>query len=159
MAMSALASLTRRLGDRVWFARLGRAYVPVDRLLGKLTGGRFVAFGLRELPSMLLTTTGRRSGLPRVTPLLFVHDGDAFVVIGSNWGQRHHPAWSGNLLADPLATVTVGGNVVAVRASLAHGADRARLRQLLLAMWPAYAAYERRSAGRELRVFRLSRIP
>jgi deazaflavin-dependent oxidoreductase (nitroreductase family) len=155
--MSTLSSLARRYGNRPWFARLGRAYVPIDRLLGKLSGGRFVAFGLRELPSMLLTTTGRKSGQPRTTPLLFAPDGDSFIVIGSNWGQRHHPAWSGNLLANPAATVMLNGEEIPVRAHLARDEERVRLRAKLLEVWPAYTAYEQRCEGRDLRIFRLER--
>ena len=152
-----LASLTRRLGHRAWFARLGRALVPLDRLVGRLTGGRVVALGL--VPSLLLTTTGRRSGRQRTTPLLYARDGDGFVVIGSNWGRPHHPAWSGNLLTDPRARVNAGGREVAVRATLVDGAERERLRGLLLELWPAYLTYEARAADRHLRIFRLDPAP
>lgn len=155
--MSVLSAVARRYGNRPWFARLGRAYMPIDRVIGRLTKGRLVGVGGRDLPSMLLTTTGRRSGQARTAPLLFAHDGDAFIVIGSNWGQRHHPAWSGNLLAHPAATVTVGGQQIAVRARLTQGEERQRLRTLLLRVWPAYATYETRSGGRDLRIFRLER--
>jgi deazaflavin-dependent oxidoreductase (nitroreductase family) len=103
------ATFVRRLGHRRWFSQVGRVMVPVDRLLSRLTRGRLVALRMPGLPCMLITTTGRRSGQPRITPLLYARDGDAFVVVASNWGQRHHPAWSTNLLADPAASVTVGG--------------------------------------------------
>jgi deazaflavin-dependent oxidoreductase (nitroreductase family) len=158
VTMNPLASVARRLGGQRWFAVVGRAYVPVDRLLGRLSKGRFVALGLRDLPSLLLTTTGRRSGEPRTTPLLYVLDTDAFVVAGSNWGQSHQPAWSGNLLAHPHAVVTVAGKKIPVRAHLAHGAERERLWQLMRGMWPAYDAYQKRAAGRDIRVFRLERV-
>ncbi|HET8684012.1 MAG TPA: nitroreductase/quinone reductase family protein [Micromonosporaceae bacterium] len=149
-------SYVQRLGHKLWFARLGRALVPVDRFIGRLTGGRLVALGLA--PSLLLTTTGRRSGQPRTSPLLYAEDGGAFIVIGSNWGQGRQPAWSGNLLADPQAVVSVKGRRVPVRATLVDGADRERLRQLLLERWPAYATYEQRAAGRHLRIFRLDPV-
>jgi deazaflavin-dependent oxidoreductase (nitroreductase family) len=153
--MNPLASLARRLGGQRWFAAAGRAYVPLDRLLGRLSKGRLVALGLRDLPALLLTTTGRRSGEPRTTPLLYVRDGDAFIVAGSNWGQPHQPAWSGNLLAHPHATVTVGGATIPVRAQLAQGAERERLWRLMRDLWPAYDTYQSRAGGREIRVFRL----
>ena len=66
-----------------------------------------VALGL--VPSLVITTTGRRSGQPRSNPLLYVPDGDAYVVIGSNWGQQHQPGWALNLLAQPAAEVDVKG--------------------------------------------------
>jgi deazaflavin-dependent oxidoreductase (nitroreductase family) len=153
-----LGQVAKRLGGRPWFARLGRMMVPADRALGRLTKGRFVALNMRGLPSMLITTTGRRSGEPRTNPLLYAPDGDAYIVIGSNWGQQHHPAWSGNLLAQPEATVTIGGRQIPVRATLAAGDERERLRSLLLQVWPAYADYEKRAAGRDLRIFRLAPI-
>ncbi|WP_345628633.1 nitroreductase/quinone reductase family protein [Rugosimonospora acidiphila] len=154
--MSRLAGRVRLLGHRRWFARLGRALAPVDRALGRLTRGRVVALGMRELPSMLLTTTGRRTGRPRTQPLLFAPDGDGYAVVGSNWGQPHQPAWALNLVADPLAVVTVGGRRVPVRATLAAGAERERLLGLLLAVWPAYETYRLRAGDRTLMVFRLA---
>src|SRR5262245_45981750 len=109
-----VARIALRVGGQPWFAAIGRAFVPLDRMLGQLTSGRFVALGIRDLPSLLLTTTGRVSGKARVTPLLYVADGGGFVVIGSNWGRPEHPAWSGNLLAQPLATVTLGGEHIPI---------------------------------------------
>jgi deazaflavin-dependent oxidoreductase (nitroreductase family) len=155
--MSVIARLARRCGGQPWFAVLGRAYVHVDRWIGRLTGGRLVALGQRELPSMLMTTTGRRTGRARTQPLLYARDGDSFVVIGSNWGRATHPGWSANLLAHPDAVVALGGHTIAVRARLVEGEERERLRRLLLAVWPAYATYEQRAAGRRLRLFRLER--
>jgi deazaflavin-dependent oxidoreductase (nitroreductase family) len=151
--MSALGRLARHLGHRRWFAATGRLLVPADRLVGRLTRGRVVALGL--IPSLVLTTTGRRSGQPRSSPLLYVPDGDAFVVAGSNWGQRQHPAWVHNLAADPRATVTVGGRRVPVRARLVTGAERDRLWGMLVAEWPAYRTYRARAGARPIRVFRL----
>jgi deazaflavin-dependent oxidoreductase (nitroreductase family) len=148
------ASIIRRWGHRPWFAAVFRPLVPLDRALGRLTRGRFVALGIAELPSMLLTTVGRRTGQPRTSPLLYVPDGPAYVVIASNWGRRSHPSWSTNLLANPVAAVTVGGRRIPVRAELVTGAERERLWQLLLAIWPAYRTYLQRS-GRVLRIFRL----
>jgi len=149
-----LASVLRDLGHKRWFARVGRVLVRADRRVGLLTKGRLVAFGSRELPSMLITTTGARSGLRRTSPLLYVTDGDAYIVVGSNWGQSHHPAWSANLIAHPDATVTIRGRTTPVRAQLMKGSERDRLWDLMRQMWPAYDTYAQR-AGREIRVFRL----
>lgn len=153
--VSAISSLARRVGGTKFFALIGRAYVPVDRFLGRVSGGRLVALG--QLPSLLITTAGRTTGRPRTNPLLYAADGDGLVVIGSNWGRAQHPGWSANLLANPLATVVVGGEKFEVRARLAEGAERERLRRLLLTVWPAYAAYEKRAGSRRLRLFRLER--
>jgi deazaflavin-dependent oxidoreductase (nitroreductase family) len=152
--MSALSSLARRLGPKRWFARVGRVFVPMDRLVGKLTRGRFVSMNLRELPAFLLTTTGRKTGRPRTQPLVYGRDGEAYVVVGSNWGQAHHPAWSGNLLANPDSVITLAGRHIPVRAELVEGPDRGRLWELMRSQYPGYAQYEER-AGRDIRVFRL----
>ncbi|MFI7605454.1 nitroreductase/quinone reductase family protein [Micromonospora sp. NPDC049366] len=151
--MSVLGSLTRRLGHHRWFAAAARLLVPADRAVGRLTRGRVVALGLA--PSLVLTTTGRRSGKPRSNPLLYVRDGDAYVVTGSNWGQTHHPGWTMNLLALPDAEVAVRGRRISVRAQVATGEERERLWRLLVTEWPAYQTYLRRAGGREIRVFRL----
>ncbi|HEY1487269.1 MAG TPA: nitroreductase/quinone reductase family protein [Micromonosporaceae bacterium] len=155
--MSRISAQFRRLGHTRWFARAGRALVPFDRALGKLTKGRYVAFGMRDVPSLLITTTGRTSRLPRTNPLLYVPDGDAFVVVGSNWGQDTQPAWALNLIADPQAVVTLKGEELPVRATLATGAERERLWELLVTMWPAYATYQERAGQRDIKVFRLIR--
>jgi deazaflavin-dependent oxidoreductase (nitroreductase family) len=127
--------------------------VPADRITARLTGGRLVALGL--VPSLLLTTVGRRSGRPHHTPLLGVPDGDGFVVIGSNWGGPRQPAWALNLLAQPEATVTRGGHRFPVRAHRLAGAERDRAWRLALRHWPAYRTYAERAGERELHVFRL----
>lgn len=115
-------NVIRSLGHRPVFAMVGRAAVPVDRWLQQKTGGRLNVLGRLALPTMLLTTQGRKSGLPRTVPLLYAPDGDTFVVTASNWGQQNHPAWSGNLLACNEATVALpGGRQIPVRAALAEG--------------------------------------
>jgi deazaflavin-dependent oxidoreductase (nitroreductase family) len=153
--MSAVSSLARRLGSKRWFARVGRVFVPMDRLVGRLTRGRFVSLNMRDLPALLLTTTGRKTGRPRTQPLVYGRDGDAYVVVGSNWGQPRHPAWSGNLLANPDGMITLAGKEIPVRAELVEGPDRGRLWELMRSRWPGYAQYEER-AGRHIRVFRLT---
>ena len=152
----AWTALLRRVGRQRWFARLGRLVTPLDRRLYRLTGGRWSVIGRHELPTLLLTTTGRRSGRPRTQPLLYARDGDAYVVVGSNWGQAAHPAWSANLLAEPAARVTIGGRPpIGVIAALATGAERDRLWLQVQRIWPGYADYADRARDREIRIFRL----
>jgi deazaflavin-dependent oxidoreductase (nitroreductase family) len=149
-------SLVQRLGAYRWFARTARALVPVDRFVARATKGRIVALGMA--PSLIITTTGRKTGEPRTQPLTYARDGDGFAVIGSNWGQTVHPAWSANLLANPQAVVRVKGRSIPVEAALIRGAERERLWGLLLRSWPAYRVYAER-AHRELRIFRLTPRP
>ncbi|WP_433008470.1 nitroreductase family deazaflavin-dependent oxidoreductase [Kribbella sp. CA-294648] len=149
-------NVIRSLGHRPVFATVGRAAVPVDRWLQQKTGGRIMVLGRLALPTLLLTTKGRKSGLPRTVPLLYAPDGDNFVVTASNWGQQNHPAWSGNLLACDGATVALpGGRQIPVRAALAEGAERDRVWPLVTRVWSAYDTYGERS-GRAIRVFVLT---
>jgi deazaflavin-dependent oxidoreductase (nitroreductase family) len=147
-------NVIRSLGHRRWFAVAGRTLVPIDRWLQRRTGGRVTILGRSALPTLLLTTQGRKSGLPRTVPLIYAPDGDGFIVTASNWGQQKHPAWSGNLLAASGATVALsGGREVAVRAVLAEGAERDRVWPLVTEVWPAYDTYVERAGGRAIRVF------
>jgi deazaflavin-dependent oxidoreductase (nitroreductase family) len=150
--------LLRRLGHQRWFAWFGRQITPLDRWVRRRTRGRWSLSGDGTTPALLLTTTGRKSGLPRQQPLLYARDGGDYVVVGSNWGQAGHPAWSANLLSDSAAVVDVDGSRVPVRADLCTGDDRERVWALLAEVWPAYDTYNSR-AGRELRVFRLTPHP
>ena len=128
--------------------------MPADRLLSRMTKGRVVALGMA--PSLLLTTTGRRSGQPRSVPLLYLGDGDGFVVVGSNWGQTGDPLWVHNLVAQPAVKVTVGGRDIAVLAEEADGPERQAYWDRMVEQWPGYRGYEATAGGRKIRIFRLT---
>ena len=107
------------------------------------------------VPSLILTTIGAKSGLPRDTVLMYTPDGHGrAIVAGTNWARPHHPAWTYNLLAHPEAEIQVRGRRYAVRASLIEGDARDRVWRHLESQWPEYRAYERDS-GRTVRLFRL----
>ncbi|QFZ18999.1 nitroreductase family deazaflavin-dependent oxidoreductase [Saccharothrix syringae] len=156
--MNLFHKLVRVAGRQEWFARLGPKVAPWDLRLQDLTRGRVNLGELLGVPALLLTTTGRRSGVPRSVPLLYVPHEDGFIVTASNWGRAHHPAWSANLLAEPLADVLVRGRHVRVRARLVTGDERARLWRRITPVWPAFDTYVTRSGGREFRLFVLSRV-
>jgi deazaflavin-dependent oxidoreductase (nitroreductase family) len=101
---------------------VGKFNAPVYRLTRGRVGGK-----LGKAPILLLTTTGRKSGQPRTAPVLYLADGDRFVVINTNAGNDKTPAWSLNLRANPEADVEVGSRKVAVRSRLAEGEERADL--------------------------------
>ncbi|GIE89002.1 nitroreductase/quinone reductase family protein [Actinoplanes regularis] len=146
-------SFWRAIGSIPGFTPVAKRTVVIDRWLSRVTHGRVVALGMA--PGLLLTTIGRRSGQQRQSPLQFVAEGDAYVVVGSNWGGPNAPAWVHNLRANPRATVTVGGRDIAVEAREATDDDRERLWQLFVDQWPGYARYRERAAHRTLRIFRL----
>jgi deazaflavin-dependent oxidoreductase (nitroreductase family) len=138
------------------FARVGPHVVPfVDRFVHRITGGRLVTSRL-FVDSLVLTTTGRRSGEPREAPLACAREATgSWLVVGSNFGKEHHPAWTANLLANPEAAVGYHGTEVAVTARLLADEERDQAWADLRRVWPLYDRYEVR-AGRSLRVFRLT---
>jgi deazaflavin-dependent oxidoreductase (nitroreductase family) len=77
--------------------------------------------------SLLLTTTGRRSGEPRTNALIYVKDGERFVVVASNGGSDHPPAWLLNLQTHPDVRVQIGLNTFSARARVAAPEERERL--------------------------------
>lgn len=108
--------------------------------------------------SLLLTYTGHKTGRSYTIPLLYVPDGERFVIVGSNAGDAKPPAWWRSLAARPEARVQVGAREHAVRARLAQREERARLWSVLLANYSDYARYERNTRGtRELPVVVLER--
>lgn len=129
--------------------------MPLDRAIMMRTEGRFTALGPIGAPTMLLETTGRKSGAKRLSPLLFARDGASLIVVGSNFGQDHHPAWTGNLLANPQATVKLGGKDVSVNAQLLEGAEADGAYQKMNDVADVYSIYKGRTA-RSIRVFRLT---
>jgi deazaflavin-dependent oxidoreductase (nitroreductase family) len=149
-----LASFVRRQSSRRWLKTMGLASAPVDRFAGRVTHGRVTSLGLAGLPSLMLTTTGRRTGQPRCQPLLYTPDGNGYVVVATNWGFPAHPGWSANLLANPAAVIEVRGRRIPVLATLAEGPERDRLWRLVTPAWPAYQTYAG-ATDRPIRVFRL----
>jgi deazaflavin-dependent oxidoreductase (nitroreductase family) len=152
---TALMPIARRLASAPWFARIGPKVVPpLDRLLHRVSGGQLILSRI-VLPSLVLTTTGRRSGLPREAPLVCMPEEDgSFVIVGSNFGREGHPAWTGNLLHEPKAEVSYQGRRIPVTAHLLEGEERTEAWPRLIKIWPVYDTYVERSQ-RELRVFRL----
>src|SRR5689334_5528132 len=109
--LGAYRAFVRRLGGTAWFAWLGiHVLTPVDRWLFRRFHGRVVSVGQTAFPVLELTTIGRRSGLPRRTPLVFHTDREAIIVVATNWGQTHHPGWSANLLSNSRASVDIRGS-------------------------------------------------
>lgn len=134
-----------------WFA--ASVYAPIDGWIYRRSNGRFSLSHLGRRPALqtlLLTTTGRKSGQPRSTPVLYMEDGDGLVVVGSNFGKDKHPAWTSNLLANPDATAQVHETTKPVRARLASEEEKQRLWPRLLEVYPPWQAY----TGRTDRTFR-----
>jgi deazaflavin-dependent oxidoreductase (nitroreductase family) len=117
-----------------WFGNAHRA-------IYRMTRGRIGA-KLAGRPMLLLTTTGRRSGEARTTPLSYLRDGDDCIVVASNNGSDRHPAWWLNLEAHAEARLTVGREEWAVDALVANDEEHTRLWPMLLDYNPQYAGYK-----------------
>ncbi len=129
----------------------------LDRFAFRLTGGRFIPSALvTGLPEIMLTTTGAKSGEPRTVPLVAMRDGDKLVLIASNWGGLHHPAWYYNLCAHSEAHVTLNGQTRAYIAQQAYGAERERYYERAIRLYIGYAKYRERAQGREIPVMVLT---
>lgn len=119
--------------DRGPFRKLScRMHRRIYRLTGGRVGGRLdSASGVR--PILLLETTGRKTHRKRSTPLVYLREGDTWLVAGSNAGRDSDPGWVWNLRADPHAAITIGREVIAVQATELDDAEAE-------AMWPALDA-------------------
>lgn len=106
---------------------------------------------------LLLTTIGAKSGQPRIAPLAYSTDGDRLVIIGSKGGAPTHPDWYHNLLANPVATVEMGGAQFQARATVVEGQERERLFAQHVALMPGFAEYQEKTT-RQLPVIVLERI-
>jgi deazaflavin-dependent oxidoreductase (nitroreductase family) len=95
--------------------------------------------------ALLLTTTGRKTGLPRTQPLIFASDGDDYLVVASMGGAPKHPSWYLNLVDHPDAEIQVKGDVIPVRAHTATDEEKPRLWKIVTEQWPNYDVYQTRT--------------
>jgi proline iminopeptidase len=104
------------------------------------------------IPSLLLFTTGRKSGEKYVFPLFYGQAGKSYFVIASKGGAPEHPGWYRNILADPDVDLQVGTAKMRARARTASGEERKRLWQQAVGFWPPYADYQVKAGNREIPV-------
>jgi deazaflavin-dependent oxidoreductase (nitroreductase family) len=97
------------------------------------------------VPSLLLTTTGRKSGEKFIFPLFYGETGNSYIIVASKGGAPEHPGWYRNLLANPKVEVQVGTKKLKARARTATGAERAQLWEKALKYWPPYADYQKKT--------------
>ncbi|MEW6272612.1 MAG: nitroreductase family deazaflavin-dependent oxidoreductase [Thermodesulfobacteriota bacterium] len=111
------------------------------RASGGKIGGKF----LRGAPVLLLITRGRKSGLERTAPLLYLRDGERIVLVASKGGMSHHPQWYLNVEANPEVAVEIGSERLPMRARRASDEEKAALWPKLCAMYPDYDDYQART--------------
>jgi deazaflavin-dependent oxidoreductase (nitroreductase family) len=110
----------------------------------------------RGAKTLLLTTSGRKTGNPTTTPLIYEQAGDDYVIVASKGGAPVDPGWYRNLTKDPNVVVQVKDDVFQARARTADGEERERLWKLVNGQWPDYDAYQTRTE-REIPVVVLER--
>jgi deazaflavin-dependent oxidoreductase (nitroreductase family) len=128
----------------------------IDPVLFRWSSGRFTSTGKPTLPMLALTTTGARSGQPRVVQLAYHRDRDDLLVVASAMGQEKHPAWRYNLDAHPAVRVLVRGDEYDAVASVLTPDEKAARWDAIATTIPQMRVYERRT-DREIRVYRLTR--
>ena len=139
-----------------WIGEHLRRYVESDGADGHMWDTTAVG-GPGPVPTLLLTTAGRRSGQPITMPLIYGEVGGKYVVVASKGGAPTHPGWYLNLVAHPAVEVQVRADRFRAAARTATGEERARLWQTMAAIYPPYNAYQAKTQ-REIPVVVLERV-
>jgi len=121
------------------------ALVGADHVAAYRDSGGEVGYLWNGVPTLLLTVTGRRSGQPRTSALIFARDGADYLVVASMGGAPMHPKWYVNLQSHPEAEIQVRGDVFPVTARTATAQEKPRLWGLVTAVWPNYDVYQSRT--------------
>ncbi len=104
------------------------------------------------VPSLLLTTVGRKSGKHFLFPLFYGETGSSYFIIASKGGAPEHPGWYRNILANPAVQIQVGTKKMHAQARTAASAERASLWEKAVKIWPPFADYQIKAVGREIPV-------
>ena len=128
------------------------AHVTVYRMSGGKLANR-----IANMPVLLLTTFGRRTGKPHTNPIVYIEDGGDYLVSASAGGMDWHPGWYRNLKARPEARIQIGDKVLDVRAAVAEGDERTRLYERFKAASGNFVKYEQ-GTTRTIPVIRLTPI-
>ena len=143
----------RQVGHYRWFSLfMKHVGSRIDRALIRASRGQFSMSG-PALPTMLLTTRGRRSGEDRTVPLHYVRDGNNVVAACENFGLKTASSWPKNLLADPKARIEIGGTTATYLSRPATDVEVARNMPKFIEMWPAHDSHMEHNGVRHVIVF------
>jgi F420H(2)-dependent quinone reductase len=117
----------------------------IQVVLFRSTNGKFMA-SMRNMPILLLSTVGRKTGKSHTTPLMYLRDGESYVIIASNNGRDTYPGWYYNLKASPQVEIEIPGRRLQVTASVATPVEQDRLWPILVAKAPFYDDYRKQTA-------------
>ena len=152
---------------RRWFSRVSstafarnwlgpKVITRLDRWLYKPTRGGLVSLGSRAYPTLLLSTTGHKTGRIHTVPLFYLKKGESFLVVASNYGRTGHPGWSANLLRNAGCHVRVQQESWPGWARLLPPVEKERVWPELVHLFDGWQTYENQTA-RSIRVFSLDR--
>ena len=135
----------------------GRRIVEgLESVLRFVTGGRLGVLDLAGLPNVRITISGRKTGLARSATVQYVPFRAGLLLVGSNWGRKHHPSWSANLKAAQRVTVRRRGHRFVATVQLLSGAQRDEAWAEVLEHWPNYQLAQDRAGRRQFRLFLLT---
>ena len=129
----------------------------LDRRLYRPTHGGLISLGSKAYPTLLLSTTGHKTGRPHTVPLFFLRRGESLLVVASNYGRVDHPGWSANLLRHPDGCVQVTNESWPVRARLLPPNEKQEVWPELIALFDGWQEYEDETT-RSIRVFSLDPV-
>ena len=132
------------IGGISWVPRFLKQITAMDKFLSKITRGKLSFVGIAGLPSMMLTVVGRKSGIPRTTPVLCVPYQNGHLIAGSNFGGPKEPAWVHNIRSASTVGVRVNGVERESVAREVTGPERDIVWAHMLKTWPNYAKYAER---------------
>jgi len=133
-----------------WMIDHTNRYLSSGGTDGHLYTASFPGMPTLTVPSLLLTTTGRKSGQKYIFPLFYGKAGNSYFIVASKGGAPDHPGWYKNLLAYPEAEIMVGTQKLKVRARTASAAERGALWKQAVVFWPPYDDYQKKAADREI---------
>src|ERR1700730_6679166 len=128
-----------------WMVDHANKYMSSGGKEGHLYKVKPPGYGDLEVPALLLTTTGRKSGEKYIFPLFYGEAGNGYIIVASKGGAPEHPGWYKNILGNPEVEVQVGTKKLKARARTASGAERAKLWQEAIKFWPPYTDYQKKT--------------
>ena len=149
MKLTVMTPLAIRIGAIPWMPKLLPQITATDKFVQRISGGRVTILDIAGLPNLMLTVKGRKSGVPRTTPLLCVPYQDGNLIAGSNFGGEKKPVWVVNVRAaiekGEQVGVIVDGVSQQVTPREVTGEERDRLWEHMIRTWPNYAKYAERT--------------
>ena len=154
--MGLLTPLAVKIGSLSATPKFLPQITATDKFVQKVTKGRITILDIAGLPNLMLTVKGRKSGLPRSTPLLAVPRGETWLIAGSNFGGPKQPVWVVNIEANPDCQIRTKGRSQDMLARRLDDGERDEAWEFMAQTWPNYRLYEQRTeTKRQIKVFEL----